>query len=50
MPDGTNFRMAAFAYGTNKDYLFHVISVLCIIEKKGLASDINVAWDAITEV
>jgi hypothetical protein len=42
MPDGTNFRMAAFVYGTNGDYLVHVIVVLRIIKKKGLASDIKV--------
>jgi hypothetical protein len=48
--NGTNFGMAAFAYGTNKDYLIHVIAVLRIIKKKGLAFDIKVAWDAILEV
>ncbi len=48
MPDGTNFGMAAFAYGTTKDV--HVIAILRIIEKKGLASDIKVAWDAIIKV
>jgi hypothetical protein len=26
MPDGTNFSMAAFTSGTNKDYLVHVIA------------------------
>jgi hypothetical protein len=50
MPNGTNFRMAAFVYRTNKDYLIHVIAILRIIKKKGLASDIKVAWDAIIEV
>jgi hypothetical protein len=35
MPDGTNFRMAAFLYGTNEDYLVHVIAVLRNIKKKG---------------
>ncbi len=50
IPDSTNFGMAAFAYGTNKDYLIHIIAVLRIIEKKGLVSDIKVAWDAIIEV
>jgi hypothetical protein len=50
MLDGTNFGMAAFTYGTNEDYLVHVIAVLQIIEKKGLASEIQVAWDAILEV
>ncbi len=50
MPDGTNFRMAAFVYRTNEDYLVHIIAVLCIIKKKGLSSDIKVAWDAIIKV
>jgi hypothetical protein len=50
MPNGTNFGMSAFAYGTNKDYLIHIIAILRMIKKKGLASDIKVAWDAIIEV
>ncbi len=37
-------------HGTNEDYLVHVIAVLRIIKKKGLASDIKVAWDSILEV
>ncbi len=36
--------------GTNEDYIFHVIAVLRIIEKKGLVSEIKEAWDAILEV
>jgi hypothetical protein len=50
MPDGTNFGMAAFRSSTNKDYLVHVIAVLRIIEKKGLASEIKIAWNAICKV
>jgi hypothetical protein len=50
MPDGTNVSMAAFTSGTNKDYLVHVIAVLCIIEKKGIAAEIKAAWLAITAV
>jgi hypothetical protein len=50
MPDDTNFGMAAFKYGTIEDYLAHVIAVLQIIEKKGLASETKVAWDAILKV
>jgi hypothetical protein len=42
-PNGTNFGMAAFTYGTNEDYLVHVNAVLQIIKKKGLASEIKVA-------
>jgi hypothetical protein len=40
MLDGTNFGMAAFTYGTNEDYLVHVIAVLQIIKKKGPESEI----------
>jgi hypothetical protein len=50
MPNGTNFGMAAFAYGTKEDYIVHIITVLRIIKKKGLASEIKVAWDAILKV
>jgi hypothetical protein len=34
MLDGTNFGMATFAYGTNEDYLVHVIAILRIIKKR----------------
>ncbi len=34
MPDGTNFQMVAFVYGTNEDYLIPVVTVLHIIEQK----------------
>ncbi len=43
MPDSTNFSMATFTSSTNKEYLVHVIAVLCIIKKKGLAEDIKKA-------
>ncbi len=41
MPDGTNFSMAMFTCGTNKDYLVHINAVLCIIAKKGLMQEIK---------
>jgi hypothetical protein len=50
MPDGTNFQMAAFEYETNEDYLVHVIAALRIIEQKGMASEIKVAWEAMVKV
>ncbi len=50
MPDGTNFGMAAFTSGTNKDYLVHIITVQRIIKKKGLAAKIKAAWLAIRDV
>jgi hypothetical protein len=50
MPDGTNFSMAVFTCGTNKDYLVNVIAVLRIIEKKGLMQEIKAAWLALPAV
>jgi hypothetical protein len=50
MPDGTNFQIAAFAYGNNEEYIVHVIAVLCIIDQKGMALDIKKAWGALVEV
>ncbi len=42
--------MAAFTCDTNKDYLIHVIAVLCIIEKKGLMQKIKAAWLALPAI
>jgi hypothetical protein len=50
MPDGTNFSMATFTSGTNEDYLIHVIAVLRIIEKKGIAEEFKAAWLALPAV
>ncbi len=35
LPDRTNFQMATFGNGNNKEYLVYIIAVLCIIEQKG---------------
>jgi hypothetical protein len=48
--DGTNFQMAAFGYGNNKEYLTHVIVVLRIIEQKGMETDSRKAFQALVEV
>jgi hypothetical protein len=50
MPDGTNFSMAAFTCGTNKDYLVHVIAVPRIIKKKRLVQEIKAAWLALPAI
>jgi hypothetical protein len=50
MPDGTNFQMAAFAYGNNEEYLVHIIANLCIIQQKGMESDVKKAFQALAEV
>jgi hypothetical protein len=50
MPDGTNFQMAAFGYRNNKEYLVNVIAILCIIEIKGMETDVRKAFQALVEV
>jgi hypothetical protein len=42
--------MTPFTYGNNEEYLVHVIAVLCIIDQKGMASDIKKAFQALVEV
>jgi hypothetical protein len=37
-------------YRNNKDYLIHIITILCIIEQKEMASEIKKAWGALVEV
>ncbi len=50
MPDRTNFQMAAFRYGNNKEYLVQVITVLHIIEQKGMEMDVRKAFQALVEI
>jgi hypothetical protein len=50
MPDGTNFQMATFGYRNNKEYLVHIIAVLCIIEQIGMETDVRKAFQALVEV
>jgi hypothetical protein len=50
MPNGTNFQMAAFAYGNNEEYLVHVIAILCIIEQKGVESDVRKAFQTLLKL
>jgi hypothetical protein len=42
--------MAAFGSGNNKEYLVHVIAVLCIIKQKGMKRDVRKAFQALVEV
>jgi hypothetical protein len=36
LPDGTAFNMSIFSQGNTKEYLAHVVAVLCLINQKGL--------------
>jgi hypothetical protein len=36
LPDGTVFNMSIFSQGNTKEYLAHVVAVLCLISQEGL--------------
>jgi hypothetical protein len=36
LPDGTDFNMSIFSQGNTKEYLAHVVVVLCLINQMGL--------------
>ncbi len=36
LPDVSHLSMPIFFHGNNKEYLAHIVAVLCIIEQKGL--------------
>ena len=50
LPDGTHFQMSAFRAGNNEEYIEHVISVLCLLDQKGIKSDILKAFNAVKEI
>ncbi len=36
LPDMSHLRMPIYSHGNNKEYLAHIVAVLCIIKQKGL--------------
>jgi hypothetical protein len=50
LPDRTNFQMAAFGNGNNKEYLIHVVAILRIIEHKRTEQDVRKAFQVLVEV
>jgi hypothetical protein len=41
--------MAAFGYGNNKEYLVHVIAVLCIIKQNGMELEVRKAFQVLVD-
>ena len=50
LPDGTHFQMSAFWAGNNEEYIKHVISVLCLLDQKGIKTDILRAFKVVKEI
>ena len=50
LPDGTKFQMPTYGSGNNKEYLVHVIAVLCLVEQKGTAAKVKEAFAALIAV
>ncbi len=42
LPDGTTISVKAFSSGNNKDYILHWAAIFCLVDQKGLKSDVEV--------
>ena len=50
LADGTNYQMAPFRSGTNKDYVSHLIAMIRLVEQLDLEKSVEVAFEALKEV
>jgi hypothetical protein len=50
LPEGINFQMSIFGQGNNEEYLFHVITVKCLLEQKGTDQDVQKSFQVVVEV
>ena len=50
LPDGTHFQMSAFWARNNEEYIENVISVLRLLDQKGIKSDMLKAFKVVEEV
>jgi hypothetical protein len=49
-PNGTKFQMPTYGTGNNKEYLVHVIAILCLVKQKGTAAKVKEAFAAFIAV
>ena len=47
LANGTDYRMVPFCLGTNKDYMCHLIAMICLVEQLGLGKSVEVAFQAL---
>jgi hypothetical protein len=50
LPNGTRFQMPTYDSGNNKEYLIHVITILCLVKQKGTAAKVKEAFAALVAV
>jgi hypothetical protein len=50
LSDGTDYRMAPFCAGANKDYICHIIAMIRLVEQLGLEKLVEEAHKAFKEV
>jgi hypothetical protein len=50
LPNGTKFQMPTYGTGNNKEYLIHIITVLCLVKQKGTAAKVKEAFAAFVAV
>ncbi len=48
LPDGKNYQMVPFHSGTNKDYVNHIIAMICIVEQKDFENSVEKAFAAVS--
>jgi hypothetical protein len=49
LPDASHLSMPIYSRGNNKEYLAHIVAVLCIIEQKGLPKMCRVLAKAVVK-
>jgi hypothetical protein len=50
LPNGTKFQMPTYRTGNNKEYLVHIVAILCLVEQKGTAAEVKEAFVALVAV
>jgi hypothetical protein len=51
LPDGTHYQMVPFHSGTNKEYINHVIAMICLlVEQKDLKNSMEKAFVTVSEI
>jgi hypothetical protein len=50
LADGTNYQMAPFRSGTNKDYVSHLIAMIRLVEQLDLEKSVEAAFEAVKKL
>ena len=50
LPEGTNYQMAPFRAGSNKDYVNHIIAMIRLVEQKDFENSVGKAFAAVSGI